>query len=109
MRERVALLLMAIAAAVAFAHALWISEVTHDAGIALAYARNRSGWGGSRRDLRCGWMAQHFAHYSGAACAAVAVLVRGRSTERPVRDFGRHPEDAERGLSAQNFAYPTLP
>src|SRR3954471_12563177 len=28
--------------------------------------------------------------------------VRGRSTERAMRDFGRHPEDAERGPSAQN-------
>ena len=35
---------------------------------------------------------------------ATAAAVRGRSTERAMRDFGRHPEDAERGAECTEVA-----
>ncbi len=105
-----AVLLFTTAAAAVFAHALWVSQVTDDAGISLAYARNLAHGDGLRLTplsprveafsdpLWVLWLAlgyvlrfdgPRFAHVSGAACAAAAVfllgLVPSRIERRPPR------------------------
>jgi hypothetical protein len=97
-RAHSALLLIAAAAAVALAHAVWVSQVTDDAGISLAYARSLARGDGLRltqfsprveafsNPLWVIWLAlgyglrldgARFAHVSGALCAAAAVFLAG--------------------------------
>lgn len=104
-----ALLLFATAAAVALAHALWVSQVTDDAGISLAYARDLAQGEGLRLTplsprveafsdplwvlwLSLGYALRldgaRFAHLSGALLAAAAVFLLGLV---PSRVEGRIP------------------
>jgi hypothetical protein len=112
-RGRAAVALMAAAAAGALWHALWVSTVTDDAGIALAYARNLASGDGLRLSalsprveaysdpLWVLWLAlgyavrlggAAFAKWSGALCAAAAVLLIGLV---PSRAEGREPRLAD--------------
>ena len=109
-RARSALVLMLLAAAAGLAHALWISDVTDDAGIALAYARSLADGEGLRLTplsarveaysdplwvlwLSLGYALRldgpRFAHVWGAAFAALAIFVVGlvpsRIESRPPR------------------------
>ena len=98
MEARVAKIAIAAAAAVALAHALWVSAVTDDAGISLAYARCLASGQGLRLTplsprveaysdpLWVLWLAlgyllhiggPAFARWSGALFASAAVLVIG--------------------------------
>ncbi|MGZ6143999.1 MAG: hypothetical protein ACXWLM_11720 [Myxococcales bacterium] len=110
--RKVALALVVAAAAVALAHALWVSSVTDDAGISLAYARTFAAGQGLRLTplsprvegysdpLWVLWLAlgyalhlpgPAFARISGALCAAAAVLLVGllpsRALGRPMQPF----------------------
>lgn len=97
-RARISLALIAGAAAVSLAHALWISTVVDDGGIALAYARSFAAGEGMRLTplsprveafsdplwviwLACGYAlgigGPSFAHVSGALFGATAVLLTG--------------------------------
>jgi len=103
------LLLMTAAAVTALAHALWISQVTDDAGVSLAYARNLAHGEGLRltpfsprveafsHPLWVLWLSlgyalkldgPRFAQFSGAVCAAAAVFLVGLI---PSRVEGRPP------------------
>jgi arabinofuranosyltransferase len=99
------LLLLAAAAATTLVHALWISQVTDDAGVSLAYARNVARGDGLRltpfsprveafsHPLWVVWLSlgsalkldgPRFAHVSGA-CAAAAVFLVGLIPSRVER------------------------
>ncbi|HET7786619.1 MAG TPA: hypothetical protein VFL36_11665 [Myxococcales bacterium] len=114
MAAQSALLLIAAAAAAALAHALWVSQVTDDAGISLAYARSLARGDGLRltplsprveafsNPLWVMWLAlgdwlrldgPRFAQISGALCAAAAVFLVGLLPSRLGRRMPR-PIDA---------------
>jgi hypothetical protein len=113
LRGRAAVALVAAAAAGALWHALWVSTVNDDAGIALAYARNLASGEGLRLTalsprveaysdpLWVLWLAlgyavhlgsAAFAKWSGALCAAAAVLLIGLV---PSRAEGREPRPTD--------------
>jgi hypothetical protein len=105
-RARLALGLIIAAAAVSFVHALWVGEVTDDAGISLAYARSFAQGQGLRltplsarveaysNPLWVLWLAvgyalrldgPAFAHVSGAVFGSAAVAVIGLVPSRVAR------------------------
>ncbi len=107
---RIALALIATAAAATLAHALWVGTVTDDAGISLAYARTFAAGHGLRltewsprvegysNPLWVLWLAlgavlrlpgPGFAHVSGAVFAAAAALLIGLA---PSQLLSREPQ-----------------